>query len=122
MSITGGGNDLTLTAVWQDTWSAGWSHLVAIAHEGTRRLFAYRSSTGEVSYGRLRAEGQGSQHLGSGSWTTNWTSFTPLLLPDGSGGLFLYGGGTGSAQVRQLNAAGTGSSSIWSANWTTGWR
>ena len=46
MSITGSGNDLTLTAVWSDTWSAGWSHLVAIAHEGTRRLFAYRSSTG----------------------------------------------------------------------------
>lgn len=122
MSITGSGNNLSLTAVWQDTWSAGWSHLVAIAHEGTRRLFAYRSSTGQVSYGQLKAKGKGSKHLGGATWTTNWTSFTPLLLPDGSGGLFIYGGGTGNAQVRQLNAAGSSSSAIWSDDWTTGWR
>jgi hypothetical protein len=121
-SITGSGNNVGLTQVWSDTWSTGWSHLVALAHEGTRRLFAYRASTGEVSYGQLRANGQGSQHLGSGVWTTNWTSITPMLMPDGEAGLFIYGAGTGSAQVRRFNAAGTGSSNIWSAAWTTGWR
>ncbi len=121
-SITGSGNNLTLSEVWSDTWSTGWSHLVPIAHEGTMRLFAYRQSTGAVSYNRLNANGQGTTHLGSATWTTNWTSFTPLLLPDGTGGFFIYGGATGSAQVRQLNAAGSTSSSIWSASWTTGWR
>jgi hypothetical protein len=121
-AITGSGNNVGLTQVWSDTWSTRWSHLVAVAHEGTKRLFAYRASTGEVSYGRLRADGQGSEHLGSGTWTTNWTSITPMLLPGGKAGLFIYGAGTGSAQVRQFNAAGSGSSNIWSATWTTGWR
>jgi hypothetical protein len=86
------------------------------------RLFVYRQSTGAVSYNRLNANGQGTTNLGNTTWTTSWTSFTPLLLPGGAGGLFLYGGATGSAQVRQLNAAGSSSSSIWSASWTTGWR
>jgi hypothetical protein len=121
-SITGSGDNVNLTEVWEDTWSTGWTHLVPVSHEGTRRLFAYRATTGAVSYGQFNANGQGTTHLGSATWTTQWTSFTPFLLPGGEGGLFLYGAGTGNAQSRQLNAAGSSSSAIWSGDWTTGWR
>ena len=65
MQITGSGNNVALTEVWSGTWSQGWTQLVPVKHKGSVHLFAYRATTGEVSYGKLKADGQGSQHLGS---------------------------------------------------------
>ena len=89
-------------------------------HRGSVHLFAYRAKTGEVSYGKLKANGQGSQPLGSAVWKGLWTSITPFVQ-DGDGALFIYGAGLGTAEARRLNAAGSGSSSLWIGDWTTGW-
>jgi hypothetical protein len=121
-TITGTENDLTLTTVWDGTWTTGLSHLVPLSHQGSHRLFTYSATTGQVTYNQLLANGQGIQQLGSSSWTTSWTSFTPMLLSNGDAGVFIYRGALGSAQLRRFNAAGNSSTDIWNGSWTTGWR
>jgi Peptidase family M23 len=116
-------NDVpSVTEVWEDAWTPGWTHLVPLSHNGSRRLFAYSAVTGDVSYNQLNNNGQGATALGTSSWTTTWTSVSPLLLSNGDAGLFIYRGALGGSQIRQFNAAGNGSSEIWSGSWTTGWR
>lgn len=121
-SITGSGNSVTLTETWSSTWTTGWSHLVPITHQGNKILFSYRANTGQVNTSRFLANGQGTTYLGAASWTTTWTSFTPMTLSNGDGGIFIYRGSAGTAQARQLSATGDSSSEIWSGSWTTGWR
>lgn len=118
--LAGSGSSVTVTTAWSGAWSAGWTQLVPLHHKGTVRLFAYRAATGEVSYGKMRADGQGSQPLRVGIWSGTWTSFTPFLQ-DGRGGLFVYSAGSGVARTRLLNLDGTGSDVIWQGSWTRGW-
>ena len=91
-----------------------------IKHKGTVRLLAYRATTGEVSYGQFKANGQGSQHLGSATWNGLWTAITPFLQSS-DGAVLIYSAATGTVETRKLNAAGTGSSSMWIDGWTKGW-
>lgn len=121
-TIAVSGNALALNEVWASTWTPGWTHLVHHMHNGSRRLFAYRAGTGEASFSRLLSDGQGTQLLGSTTWTTTWTNITPMTLSSGDAGLFIYRAGAGSVQTRALNAAGDASSEVWSSTWTTGWR
>ena len=120
LKFTGSGDDVSYTTVFTDTWTAGWTQLVPVKHNGGVYLLAYRAPTGQVSYGKLQANGQGSQPLGSAGWTKTWTAFTPFLQ-DGDGALLIYKGSTGTVQTRKLNDAGNGSVELWTGGWTTGW-
>ncbi len=120
IKVTGSGSNVSFSTVWSGTWSAGWTHLVPIKHKGTVRLLAYRATTGEVSYGQFKANGQGSQPLGSATWNGLWTAITPFLQAS-DGAVLIYNGATGTVETRKLNAAGTGSSSMWIDGWTKSW-
>jgi Peptidase family M23 len=120
VEVSPSGDTVTVTTVWTGMFSSGWTQLVPLEHKGTVRLLGYRATTGEVSYGKLRSNGQGSEPLGSATWNGIWTVFTPFLQ-DGSGVVMIYRADTGTVETRKLNDAGTGSSSLWIGSWTTGW-
>ena len=80
MQITGSGNDVELTLASSGTWTAGWTNLVSLKHNGAAHLFGYKAASGTVKFMKFNANAQGVQTLGEDTWTTQWMVFSPLLI------------------------------------------
>ena len=64
MQITGSGNDVELTLAWSGTWTAGWTNLVSLKHNGAAHMFGYKAASGTVKFMKFNANAQGVQTLG----------------------------------------------------------
>ena len=91
-----------------------------LKHNGQRHLLGYKAATGAVKHMKFAAGGQGVETLGESSWTTGWTTFSPLLI-DGDGHVLAYKAGSGRVKTLRLNVAGSSMSTVWTGAWTRGW-
>jgi hypothetical protein len=118
--ITGSGNSIAIQEVWSGAWTAGWTDLVPVTHDGARYLVGYKVETGEAAVFKPRAGGQGVTTSARTQWTRGWTAFSPLTI-DGKGNLLIYKLHTGEVRTMRLRPNGAGFETVWQGIWTLGW-
>jgi hypothetical protein len=102
------------------TWSKGWTHFTPFYVNNQPHYFAYKSSTGEVDFDRVKPFGAGVTTIGEGTWDKGWTHFVPFVL-DGRTYFVAYDSTDGVATTAQINADGRGAKTTWSGSWGEGW-
>ena len=63
--ITGSGNSVAISNVWQGTRATGLTHIVPVTDDGSVRLVRYSQATGAVTFDRVNADGQGIVNVGA---------------------------------------------------------
>lgn len=116
--ITGSGDNVTFTNVWQGNWGKGFTHIKPVLHNGAVSVIRYKQATGAVSFDRIAASARGLVHLGDATWTKTWTVISPFTLS--SAGHVLVYKPSGLAKMLKLNAAGSGMTETYAQGWTLG--
>ncbi|HYR89336.1 MAG TPA: hypothetical protein VE422_34995 [Terriglobia bacterium] len=83
-------------------------------------MLKYKSTTGLASFELVLGGGQGTQVLGTETWATSWTTFSPYVL-SGQAHILIYMTGSGVVKVLKLQPNGSGKDTIWTGAWTAGW-
>ncbi|MEO0406974.1 MAG: M23 family metallopeptidase [Cyanobacteria bacterium P01_A01_bin.135] len=120
VELTGTGDNISTSPVWDDEWSTGYSTLVPISHRGEMYLFGYKAETGFAKIMKFNRNGQGVRTIKTMNWTKSWTAFSPYF-GNGDGYLLIYKIGTGEVKTLRLKPDANGFDTVWSGSWTLGW-
>ena len=105
---------------YNSTWSKGWTHFTPFYVDDGPHYFAYKSSTGEVDFDRVKPLGAGVKTIGEGTSDKGWTHFVPLVVGETTH-FVAYDSTDGVATFARINDDGKGSKTTWSGSWGEGW-